>query len=42
VAFERVFGLPEGLGSLPALPDPDLSADDLRARLHAVAAEREA
>jgi segregation and condensation protein B len=40
--FERVFGLAEGLADLPALAEAgEADAEDLRARLHAVAAERE-
>jgi segregation and condensation protein B len=38
-AFERVFGLTEGLADLPPLPDV-ADAVDLRERLHAAAAER--
>ena len=41
--FERVFGLEEGLGSLPSLGEFDLPEADheaLRARLHLVADQR--
>jgi segregation and condensation protein B len=41
-AFERVFALAEGLSDLPPLPDlGETETGDLRARLHAVAAERD-
>jgi segregation and condensation protein B len=36
--FERIFGLEEGLDGLPALDE--LDSEELRQRLHAVAAER--
>ena len=40
--FERVFGLAEGLASLPPLPESgDGEAEELRDRLHAVAAQRD-
>ena len=39
--FDRVFGLEEGVDELPPLPDLDeVDVDELRERLHAVAAER--
>ena len=40
--FDRVFGLAEGLADLPPLPgEGEVDADDLRERLHAVAALRD-
>jgi segregation and condensation protein B len=39
--FERVFGLEEGIGGLPGLDlEDEIDGDELRQRLHAVAAER--
>jgi segregation and condensation protein B len=39
--FDRIFGLDEGIGGLPGLGLEDATGgDDLRRRLHAVAAER--
>ena len=39
--FDRVFALEEGVDELPPLPDlADGDVDELRERLHAVAAER--
>jgi segregation and condensation protein B len=39
--FDRVFGLEGGIAELPPLPQVgDVEVDDLRERLHAVAAER--
>ena len=39
--FDRVFALEAGVDELPPLPDLDEGdVDDLRERLHAVAAER--
>jgi segregation and condensation protein B len=39
--FERIFGLDEGIGGLPGLDAEDeIDGDELRQRLHAVAAER--
>jgi segregation and condensation protein B len=39
-SFERVFGLQEGLADLPPLAEGH-DAEELRERLHAVAAERD-
>jgi segregation and condensation protein B len=39
--FERIFGLDEGIGGLPGLDlEDEIDGDELRQRLHAVAAER--
>jgi segregation and condensation protein B len=39
--FERIFGLEEGIGGLPGLAlEDEIDGDELRQRLHAVAAER--
>jgi segregation and condensation protein B len=39
--FDRIFGLEEGVGGLPGLGlEDELDGDELRQRLHAVAAER--
>jgi segregation and condensation protein B len=39
--FERIFGLEEGIGGLPGLDlEDEIDGDELRQRLHAVAAER--
>ena len=39
--FDRIFGLDEGIGGLPGLDAEDeIDGDELRQRLHAVAAER--
>ena len=39
--FDRIFGLDEGIAGLPGLDAEDgIDGDELRQRLHAVAAER--